>query len=94
MNKFFLYISITNNSFQLNAEFLEFSVRAASMEGPLCLETLLLTIMLWVAVFGTVDELVQRVNNGDQRLALYAAMGLSGVVLISASDDFSFCSLL
>lgn len=62
--------------------------------NTMCLETLLLTILLWVAVFGTIDELVQRVENRDSRLAMYAAMGLSGVVLVSASDEFSFCALL
>ena len=59
-----------------------------------CLETLLLTIVLWVAVFGTIDELVQGLQNREQRLGLYAAIGLSGVALVSASDEFSFCALL
>lgn len=63
-------------------------------DGSACLETLLLTIVLWVAVFGTIDELVQGLQNREQRLGLYAAIGLSGVALVSASDEFSFCALL
>lgn len=58
-----------------------------------CLEVLLMTILLWVAIFGIVDELVGQIPEVGGRLAAYLAVGLIAVGFVAGMSDVTWCSL-
>lgn len=60
----------------------------------LCVETLLVTILCWVAVFGIVDILVSRLKTDAERVTAYALVGGLAAVLAWACGHMSVCSLL
>lgn len=60
----------------------------------LCVETLLVTIMCWVSVFGIVDILVSRLKTDTERITAYALVGGLAAVLAVAFKHVTVCSLL
>jgi uncharacterized membrane protein YgaE (UPF0421/DUF939 family) len=62
--------------------------------AALCIETLLVTILCWVAVFGVVDTLVSRLQTDTERLAAYALVGGLAAVLALGFGHVTVCSLL
>ena len=45
------------------------------------METLLVTILCWVAVFGVIDNLVSRLKTDAERLAAYGLVGVLAAAL-------------
>jgi hypothetical protein len=62
--------------------------------AALCVETLLVTILCWVAIFGIVDNLVSRLKTDMERLAAYALVGGLAAALAVAFKHVTVCSLL
>ena len=70
---------------------------AASIQAggaALCIETLIVTMLSWVAIFGIVDNLVSRLKTDTERLAAYALVGGLAAVLALAFGHVSVCALL
>jgi hypothetical protein len=59
-----------------------------------CMETLLVTILCWVAVFGVIDNLVSRLKTDAERLAAYGLVGVLAAALAWACRRVTVCSLL
>lgn len=49
--------------------------------------------MLWVALFGVIDELVSLLHDVRERLLVYLTIGLCTVVVVLYTDGITFCSL-
>ena len=58
-----------------------------------CLEVLVATITLWVAIFGVVDEVVAHIPSVAGRISVYVALGLGCVVFVTTVQDVTWCSL-
>ena len=58
-----------------------------------CIEVLFITITLWIAVFGIVDELVSLLVDVRDRLVVYCAIGFVGVLMVYLTEGISFCNL-
>ena len=54
---------------------------------------LFITVILWVAVFGIVDELVSLLVDVRDRLVVYGAIGFTGVLMVYLTEGISFCNL-
>ena len=61
--------------------------------GVPCFEVLVVTIMLWIALFGIFDELVMYFDDTRVRLISYSAVGLTAVAFVALTDGINFCSL-
>ena len=62
------------------------------MPHPVCFETLLATIVLWIALFGLTDCALQRVD-AKHHAACYGGL-LAAVLLYLGTTHTSFCSLM
>lgn len=58
------------------------------------MEVLLATILLWVAVFGLIDELMQYVGKSEQKIAFYALLALFVICWVYVNHGISFCTLM
>lgn len=60
-----------------------------------CLEVLLLTVLMWVAIWGCIDVLVRRLQlTEDAELALYLLLGAAALGCVAAWDGVDACALL
>ena len=59
-----------------------------------CVEVLLVTILLWVSLFGIVDVLVSQLDEISHRLMAYGCIG--GVVLLFSysSSTINACTMM
>lgn len=64
------------------------------MQSVLCLELLLLTVFLWVAIFGVVDLLMQKLFSDEHSLAFYTGLGVAVSLCVWAWHGVSACSLM
>jgi hypothetical protein len=62
--------------------------------AALCIETLLVTILSWVAIFGIVDNIVSQLKSDSDRMVAYTLVGGLAAVLAWAFDHITVCSLL
>ena len=62
------------------------------MQHPLCFETLLATIVLWIALFGLTDCALQHVD-AKHHAACYGAL-LAAVLVYLGTTHTTFCSLM
>lgn len=66
----------------------------ASENSIVCVETLLVTILCWVAIFGIVDNVVSRLKTDAERITAYILVGCLAAGLAWAFNHISMCSLL
>jgi uncharacterized membrane protein YgaE (UPF0421/DUF939 family) len=62
--------------------------------AALCIETLLVTILSWVAIFGIVDNIVSQLKTDSERIVAYTLVGGLAAVLALAFGHITVCSLL
>jgi hypothetical protein len=59
-----------------------------------CLELLVLTILLWIAIWGAFDALLERWGLADYQLHVCAALGAAVVAYVYANNGLSVCELM
>lgn len=59
-----------------------------------CLELLVLTILLWIAIWGAFDALIQRWDLEDYQLPICALLGAAVVAYVYANNGLSVCELM
>ena len=64
------------------------------MQSFLCFEVLLATVLLWVAIFGVVDEMMQRLDKTNYRLGFYCILGILVACWVYETQRISFCTLM
>ena len=64
------------------------------MEQVLCFEVLLATVLLWVAIFGLFDLLVEWMDNKSRRGALYMLLALCVLGFLAMHNSVSVCALM
>lgn len=64
------------------------------MQGVLCFEVLLATILLWVAIFGVIEELMQHFGKSNHRLFFYCILGSLVGCWVHEKHHISFCTLM
>ena len=65
-----------------------------AMQPVLCFEVLLATVLLWVAIFGLFDLLVEWIDNKGRRGALYLLLGLGVLGFLATHKSVSVCALM
>ncbi len=55
---------------------------------------LLATVIVWVGVWGLVDEAVELVQSRNQRCFIYAMLVIGAVALATAQRSLTVCALL
>ena len=64
------------------------------MQQEVCVEVLIMTIIVWAAVWGILEELLQGLDNKGHRLTVYCAILLSTLFLAKQWAHLSMCVLL
>lgn len=60
-----------------------------------CLEVMVLTVCVWISLWGSIDVLVRRLQlKDDAELALYLTLGLAALVCVWLWDGVDACALL
>lgn len=70
------------------------SLRYGSMQQGVCVEVLIITIIVWAAVWGMLEELLEGVHNKKHRISVYAAILLSTLFVAKQWAHVSVCKLL
>ena len=58
------------------------------------MEVLLATILLWVAVFGLIDELMHYACKPEQKIVCYGVLGVVIICWVNVNHGVSFCTLM
>lgn len=61
---------------------------------PLCGEVLIITVLTWAAVWGLLDEMMQRVESAKLRILIYISIFASTLCIAYFQKHVSVCSLL
>lgn len=64
------------------------------MRPVMCVEVLLATVALWIALFGVCDVIMSRVADDGVKLGFYAVLTASVGVFVYVNDQLNMCSLL
>ena len=64
------------------------------MQQGVCVEVLIMTIVVWAAVWGLLEELLKGVEEKKIRLCVYAAILLSTLFVAKEWAHISMCVLL
>ena len=64
------------------------------MQQGVCVEVLIMTIVVWAAVWGLLEELLNGVEEKKIRLCVYAAILLSTLFVAKEWAHISMCVLL
>ena len=64
------------------------------MQVTMCMEVLLATICLWVAIFGIFDAIVERFEQKWQRVSVYVLVAGAVGVFLMTNKNVSVCSLM
>ena len=66
----------------------------ATMQVTMCMEVLLATICLWVAIFGIFDAVVERFDKKWQQVSVYLVVAGAVCVFLMTHKNVSVCSLM
>lgn len=64
------------------------------MQTVLCFEVLFATILLWVAIFGVMEELMQQFGKSNYKLLFYCLLGFFVTCWVYEKQHISFCTLM
>ena len=64
------------------------------MNGFICVEVLMATILVWTAVFGVVELWVNTLETQGQKLAAYVSVLIPVLLFAGTYGHFSSCLLL
>ena len=64
------------------------------MQVTMCMEVLLATICLWVAIFGIFDAIVERFEQKWPRVSVYVLVAGAVGVFLMTHKSVSVCSLM
>ena len=69
------------------------TVLPIQLNEEVCIELLFFTILLWVSVFGIMDELISRLESKSNRIFIFIAIGVVSVTVVTVQKDLNFCML-
>ena len=70
------------------------SLRSSSMQQGVCVEVLIMTVIVWAAVWGILEELLEGLHDKRLRLGVFLAILLSTLFVAKEWAHLSVCALL
>ena len=70
------------------------SLPSSSMQQGVCVEVLIMTVIVWAAVWGILEELLQGFHDKRLRLGVFLAILLSTLFVAKEWAHLSMCVLL
>ena len=64
------------------------------MQQEVCVEVLIMTIIVWAAIWGILEELLQGLGDKKFRVSVYGAILLSTLFIANQWAHISMCVLL